>query len=340
MSVDNPGLVVTRWRRYGKDRIYVATADGEQLGYWDLVADRGHSSTAAHEPALLSAVAAWRAEHPDAGLAAVAVTTPADQPEQPAAAATAPLDQPSRAAADPEPAGSMEPGADPEPVIDDVIPVGEADAAEPVPTWTDLAANLAGAEVRKQALAAREAAPVKTVLARILRVHTDERAWRIGADGEEKVAAQLAKVAKKDPRWRFLHAIPVGERGSDIDHLVIGPAGVFTVNSKHHPRANIWVGGNTLMVNGTRQPYIRNSRHEAARAAKLLTATCGFPVHVEGLIVTVRAEKVTIKEQPEGVHVVERINLARWLRRRRGDHEPETLDAIFEAARRSTTWRP
>lgn len=32
---------------------------------------------------------------------------------------------------------------------------------------------------------------------------------RIGADGEEKVAAQLGKVAKKDPRWRFIHAIPV-----------------------------------------------------------------------------------------------------------------------------------
>ena len=43
----------------------------------------------------------------------------------------------------------------------------------------------------------------------------------IGADGEEKVATQLAKAAKKDPRWRFLHAIPVGDRGSDIDHVIV-----------------------------------------------------------------------------------------------------------------------
>jgi hypothetical protein len=203
----------------------------------------------------------------------------------------------------------------------------------------DLAINRAGAGAREQAVAARDAAPVKTVFARVLGVHTDERAWRIGADGEEKVAAQLARVAKKDPRWRFLHAIPVGDRGSDIDHLIIGPGGIFTVNAKNHPKAKIWVGGNTFMVNGTKIPYVRNARYEAGRAAKLLTAACGFPVHVEGLIVTVNAEDVTVKTQPDGVHVTWRNNLAKWLLRHCDIHTPETLNAVYEAARRSTSWR-
>ena len=176
---------------------------------------------------------------------------------------------------------------DPEPALDADAPhrliesTRDITPAQPARPWLDLATNRAGAEAREQAQAARDAAPVKTVLARVLGVHTDERAWRIGADGEEKVAAQLAKVARKDSRWRFLNAIPVGDRGSDIDHLLIGPGGVFTVNAKHHPGAKIWVGGNTFMVNGHRQPYVRNSRYEATRAAKLLTAACGFPVHVE-----------------------------------------------------------
>jgi hypothetical protein len=205
--------------------------------------------------------------------------------------------------------------------------------------WIDLATNHAGAEARDRALAAREAAPVKTFLARALGVHTDERAWRIGADGEEKVAAQLTKAAKKDPRWRFLHAIPVGDLGSDIDHLIVGPGGIFTVNAKHHPGAKIWVGGNTFMVNGNRQPYIRNSRHEAARAAKLLTTACGFPIHVEGLIVTVNADDVTVKNGPDGVHVVPRTQVTRWLLRHGDILTDQNLDTIFDAARRSTTWR-
>lgn len=130
-------------------------------------------------------------------------------------------------------------------------PVEEAAATTPVVAEaapTDLADVRAGAAARAQARAAKEAAPVRTMLARVLRVHNDERAWRIGADGEEMVAARLAKLAGKDPRWKFLHAVPVGERGSDIDHVVIGPGGVFTLNAKHHPKAKIWIGGETMMV--------------------------------------------------------------------------------------------
>lgn len=180
----------------------------------------------------------------------------------------------------------------------------------------DLSSNRAGALVREQALALKQAAPVRAFLQRALGVHSDERSWRIGAVGEEKVAAQLEKLLRKDPRWRILHAVRVGERGSDIDHVVIGPGGVFTINAKHHPGAKIWVGGDTFMVNGQRQPYIRNSRHEAKRAARLLSATCGFPVEVARIVVPVRADDVAVKQAPDGVFVVPRARVARWLRKR------------------------
>lgn len=54
--------------------------------------------------------------------------------------------------------------------------------------------NRPGAAAREQAVALRREAPVRTLLARAMRVHTDERAWRIGADGEEAVAARLARL--------------------------------------------------------------------------------------------------------------------------------------------------
>jgi hypothetical protein len=152
-------------------------------------------------------------------------------------------------------------------------------------------------------------------------------------------AAQRAKLIKKDPRWRVIHAVPVGTRGSDIDHLIMGPGGVFTANAKHHPGAKIWVGGHTFMVNGNEQPYVRNSRHEAARATELLTTDCGFPVHVEGLIVTVNADDVVVKNQPDGVSVVPRMQVTKWLLRHGEVLTTEAIDAIHEAARRSTTWR-
>lgn len=179
---------------------------------------------------------------------------------------------------------------------------------------------------------------MRTFVARVFGVHTEERAWRVGAVGEEKVADRLAKLVAKDPRWRVLHAIPVGERGSDIDHLAIGPAGVFTINAKYDAGAKIWVGGDTLLVNGARVPYVRNSRHEARRTGRLLSAATGLETSVTGVAVPVRADDVVVKAQPDGVRVVPRFQLARWLRRQPEVLDDVTIAAIHEAARRSTTW--
>jgi hypothetical protein len=331
------GLTVNRWRRYGHDRLYVTGPRETKIGWWDLLSGEGHPETPALASALVVALGNWKTEQGDA---------PAPVTAEPEAPAVAPE------TADQVPARIPTVGHD-VPITarlsnaprDRFASVSSAHSPESMPSeplaapWLDLATNRPGAEARKRAVAAREAAPVKSLLAQALGVHTDERAWRIGADGEEKVAAQLYKLAKKSPRWRFLHAIPVGDRGSDIDHLVIGPGGIFTVSAKHHPGAKIWVGGDTFMVDGTRQPYIRNSRHEATRAAKLLTAACELRVHVEGLVVPVSAFDVTIKQPPDGVHVVPRMQLARWLLRH-GDILTDTaLDAVFDTARRSTTWR-
>ena len=230
-----------------------------------------------------------------------------------------------------------------EPMTAIAEPIEEAAATTPVlaeAAPTDLADVRAGAAARAQARAAKQAAPVRTMLARVLRVHNDERAWRVGADGEEMVAARLAKLAGKDSRWKFLHAVPVGERGSDIDHVVVGPGGVFTLNAKHHPKAKIWIGGDTMMVNGQRVPYVRSSRHEASRAARLLTAACGWPVEVRGVVVPVNAAEITVKTAPQDVTVVPRMQLHRWLRKQPVVLSDDQVEQVYAAARRSTTWQP
>ncbi len=325
---------VNRWRRYGKDRLYVSRGDGVKLGWWDLTADESHPETPGDAEGLLAAVAAWKAEpglaHAKSARAredSVCGVKP-EQTEDARASVVA-----DRARKVPAPVRGSASATPPM--------TGTPELEEPaVRPWLDLSTNEPGAEAREQALAARDAAPVKALLARALGLHTSERAWRIGADGEERVAARLAKLQKRDSRWRSLHAIPVGARGADIDHLVIGPGGVFTLNTKHHPGAKIWVGGDTFMVDGHKQPYIRNSRHEAARAAKLLTSACGFPVHVEGVIVTVNADDIVVKKAPAGVHVVPRMQVARWLGRHGHIHSEPVLEVVFDAARRSTTWQP
>ncbi len=84
---------------------------------------------------------------------------------------------------------------------------------------------------------------------------------------------------------------------------------------------------------------MRNARHEAERAARLLSAGTGFAVPVDGLIVTVNAGDLVVKSQPTGVNVVARMQIGRWLLRLGATLSDDQVDAIYEVARRSTTWR-
>lgn len=305
-------LIVKRWVRYGHDRLYVEAADGTGLGYWDNKAGTAVLTDGADPDAFHAALAAYRGA--DAPAAAVVV------PAQTAPVAV----QPSTPTVTPPPLAGPDAQTGPSPEE---------------PEWTDLASRKAGSAARNQALALRQAAPVRTLFARALGVKTDERAWRIGADAEEEVGARLATLGD---RWKVLHAVPIGENDSDIDHVVIGPGGVFTVNTKHHPDAAIWVGGNTFLVNGQRVPYIRNSRFEAKRTEKLLTCALGASVSATAIIAVMGARKgFTIKSQPDdgAVVVMTRRKLATWLSSRPHVLTSEQIEAIYAVARRSDSWR-
>lgn len=210
------------------------------------------------------------------------------------------------------------------------------------PIWVDLAENRPGQAAREQAIAEREAmrerSKAGTLIARLFDVKTDERAWRVGADGEEAVGARLASLEPHG--WRILHAVNVGTRGSDIDHVAIGPGGVYTLNTKTHLGHRITVYERAILVDGhTQSHYLRNSRHEAARATRLLTHACGFAVNATPLIV-VLCDELTVKQQPADVKVVGRRDIALWLRKRPAILDAAEIDAIWEQARRSTTWQP
>lgn len=191
----------------------------------------------------------------------------------------------------------------------------------------DTATYRPGASARAQAQAERDAAPVRTALARVLRVHTDERAWRVGADGEESVARRLARLPES---WTVVHDLPIGDRGANVDHLVVGPAGVFSLNTKNLT-GNVWVAGERFLTNGQNRPYVRNARQEATRVGRLL----GVPV--TGAIV-VLADDLTVKEQPRDVAVVGAARIRRWLQSRPPVLSPQDLAALVRRVRDPRTW--
>ena len=65
---------------------------------------------------------------------------------------------------------------------------------------------------------------------------------------------------------------------------------------------------------------------------------CRMPVDVRGVVVVVNAASFTIKEKPVDVQVLYRKQLRRWLQEQSWVLDEASVETIFEAARRSSTW--
>jgi hypothetical protein len=94
-------------------------------------------------------------------------------------------------------------------------------------------------------------------------------AWRRGAAGERRTARLLGPLERQG--WVALHDLAVPGSPANLDHLVIGPGGVFVIDSKHYrgrlqldPSGRLWHGRYPLA------PALRAVSFEADRAAQVL----------------------------------------------------------------------
>ena len=105
--------------------------------------------------------------------------------------------------------------------------------------------------------------------------------WPRGTKGERVVGRRLARLGRDG--WDVLRA--VSEQGSnEVDHLVVGPPGVFTVSTLHHRGARIRVGGQVVWVDDAIREYLRNARIEAARVSRRLSEALGAGVGANGSV--------------------------------------------------------
>jgi Nuclease-related domain len=98
----------------------------------------------------------------------------------------------------------------------------------------------------------------------------DAVAWRRGAAGERRTARLLDPLERHG--WIVLHDLAVPGSRANIDHLVIGPGGVFVVDSKQY-RSRLRLDGSGRLWHGRYPlaPTLRAVDFEADQAALVLT---------------------------------------------------------------------
>ncbi|MET7936805.1 nuclease-related domain-containing protein [Streptomyces sp. NPDC005322] len=224
----------------------------------------------------------------------------------------------------------------------DIAPAPASASAQvsrlPLPPLTpaeDLASNAPG-----HALAPHVATAAPGSLARIvawlLRRPIEGDSWRKGLAGERRVGAELDRLRRYG--WRVLHSIPL-PRDVDLDHLLIGPGGVFSVNTKNHPDKAVWVGDDAVKINhGTPEPYARKSRAEAGRVQRVLERYCGFSIPVEPVLVFVGVTDLKVVATQLTVRVYREREVSA-LAPLTGVLTTDQVEQIYRVARHRQAWQ-
>jgi hypothetical protein len=157
----------------------------------------------------------------------------------------------------------------------------------------------------------------------------DAVAWRWGAAGERRTARLLGPLERQG--WALLHDLAIPGSRANIDHLVIGPGGVFVIDSKQYrghlqldPAGRLWHGRYPLA------PALHAVSFEADEAAQVLTDP---GVAVVPIVAVHGAQVPWGKVVVEGVPVVAARRLPSMLRQLPAMLGPERIAALADQAR-------
>jgi hypothetical protein len=162
--------------------------------------------------------------------------------------------------------------------------------------------------------------------------------WLRGVRGELRMAERLRYLG---PGWIVLHSVQV-DQFTDIDHIAIGPPGVFPINTKRLINREVVVDADVFRSDGWKKKFLAKSEIEARRVDSVLRRA-RLHARVLPIIAISGAAKVKVKRPPEwhgrliGVANVE--DVARKLVRREPRLEPDQVAAIAEVLSNSDSWK-
>ena len=160
---------------------------------------------------------------------------------------------------------------------------------------------------------------------------------RVPADAEpdESVGARLARLGPEG--WLVLTDVPVGRQGAVLDHLLIGPGGVFAIRVHLHEGSDVRLSLTSIEVDGRRTNYLRDARLEQSRVEHVLAAAAGVAAGVRAVIV-LGAVPLAASSRPDAALVLARAEVPDVFRRLAPRLAATKVEAIRAAAGRRATW--
>ncbi|MFF7476477.1 NERD domain-containing protein [Streptomyces sp. NPDC008092] len=183
--------------------------------------------------------------------------------------------------------------------------------------------------------AGRGPSTTQRLRSKLLRQSSEWDTWYAGLEGERRVGRELERLSSFG--WRVLHSVEK-INGGDIDHLLIGPGGVFAINTKTHRDASVWVGDTMAKVNGGEpRPYSAASNAEASYVRGVLGRYCDFAVPVEPALVFVGVASLTRAATQYTVRIYREREVAS-LGPLAGKLTADQVERVYTVARHRRVW--
>jgi hypothetical protein len=209
-------------------------------------------------------------------------------------------------------------------------------------TAPSLRTRIAGQRAMREVVDAEAAARPRTRLERMLGIRALSPGARRAFDVALGDAAIGPALQQLGPRWDVLHDVPIAHART-IDHVAIGPGGVYAIRAVHCAGADVVVDAAELAIGGVVRGDLVELAESATIAERLLeTARAGAApaggVTVLPLFVAVDAGRVVVRTPTPGVGVIRLPQLRRTLAHARPRLPGEAVASISDLADRHTTW--
>lgn len=153
------------------------------------------------------------------------------------------------------------------------------------------------------------------------------------ARGEVAVVDVLSQLG---PQWVVRTCQSAECNG--VEHIVIGPPGIFCMVVRHHAGSAVWIDGAVFLADGERMTHLRDAEFSAVRLTQQLSDSIGSRVEVTPCLVVIDPRSVTVAKPPRRVAVMTVRDIRTWFKGTPALLSVDEVKGLHSAAAEHPDW--
>lgn len=154
---------------------------------------------------------------------------------------------------------------------------------------------------------------------------------------EGAIAGVLTTLSRE---WTVLQARPAPSGQNVVDHMLIGPSGLYAITTIDHGGRRVVVDGESLSIGRSKSDVLGRSRTEAARIAQQISVRVKAAVEVTPVVVVVTPVSMKVGATHGVVTVLPSTEVHDWLIGQPRIHEASALTTYERVVLDQSEWKP